>query len=295
VNIDTELLRRYAAPASALTVETGCFTNWLGLKTEASLFGIGDQLREKVFAEVPTSNDGVYGNYAEYASWLIAISKKQTRDSFVAVELGAGWGPWISGIGITCLRENFDSVTLIGVEADRGKYAAMQRHLARNGLIDVAKVSCRTFNAAAWKENTTLNFPVIDLLDHGGAVQERASGVDYRGAALHYTEVPALDLPTICGSCEHIDFMHWDVQGAEADIAAAAIPFLNDRVDYIFVGTHSRPIEGALLNLFYENKWQVLHEHPCHFVYDLATPSLVGMVHTDGELFVRNPRFGTEQ
>ena len=49
-------------------------------------------------------------------------------------------------------------------------------------------------------------------------------------------------------------------------------------------------IEGTLLDLFFRNRWEVLHERPCHFVYDLGKPSLVGMVHTDGELFVRNTR-----
>lgn len=290
MKIDTELLQRYAAPAEAMTLESGCFTNWIGLKTEADLFGKSDQLRDRILPEIPVKNDGVYGNYAEYASWLTAISEKKTRDSFVAVELGAGWGPWISGIGITCIREHFSNITLIGVEADSGKFEAMQRHLARNGLLNSPNVNCKILHAAAWKENGIMNFPVIGLQDHGGAIQEQGSGPDYRGVNLEYTNVRALDLPTICEPCQHIDFMHWDVQGAEGDIAPAAISFLNSRVEYIFIGTHSRPIEGALLELFYENRWEVLHQHPCHFVYDLAKPSIVGMVHTDGELFVRNPR-----
>jgi FkbM family methyltransferase len=290
MNVDPDLLKRYAAPASELTVEPGCFTNWIGLKTDASLFSRGDELRDRVFADLPIANDGVYGDYAEYASWLTAISAKKAHDTFVAVELGAGWGPWISGIGVTCLRQSFEKISLIGVEADRGKYEAMQRHLERNGLLASPRVSCRTHHAAAWSENTTLNFPVIGLLDHGGAVQEQGAGPDYRGAQLQYTEVPALNVATICAPHEHIDFMHWDLQGAEVEVAPAAMPFLNDHVDHIFIGTHSRPIEGTLLNLFFENRWEVLHERPCHFVYDLDKPSIVGMVHTDGELFVRNPR-----
>lgn len=290
MDVDIELLKRYAAPPSTLDVEPGCFTNWIGLKTDASLFARADELRGKVFADVPMANDGVYGDYAEYASWLTAISSKKNRDSFVAVELGAGWGPWISGIGVTCLREGFQAVSLIGVEADRGKYDAMQSHLTRNKLLGDPRVSCQTYHAAAWRENTTLSFPVIGLLDHGGAAQEQGTGPDYRGVELKYADVPALDLPTICAPHSHIDFMHWDLQGAELEVAPAAVDFLNASVDYIFIGTHSRLIEGTLLDLFFRNRWEVLHERPCHFVYDLGKPSLVGMVHTDGELFVRNTR-----
>jgi hypothetical protein len=83
--------------------------------------------------------------------------------------------------------------------------------------------------------------------------------------------------------------MHWDVQGAERQLAEACGEFLNSRVRYLFVGTHSRAIEGRLLEIFFERKWDLLYQAPCHFIYDLNKPTLEGMGQTDGEMFLRNP------
>ena len=109
VNVD--LLNRHKAAPEQLDIVPGCFTNWLGLATDASLFGNAAELQGKVFAEVPAGGDGVYGGYAEYASFLTAIDQTPARGAFNAVELGAGWGPWISGVGKVCQRLGYDEST----------------------------------------------------------------------------------------------------------------------------------------------------------------------------------------
>ena len=38
--------------------------------------------------------------------------------------------------------------------------------------------------------------------------------------------------------------------------------------------------------------WDGLAEVPCQFHYDRNIPSLEGMTHRDGEIFVRNPHLG---
>lgn len=287
-----EWLARFAAPPEQLLLtDPACYVNWLGLQTEAGMFGNADQIRGKILPQIPLSDDGVYGGNAEYTSLLTAIDATPRRSRFTAVELGAGWGPWISAVGIVCKRLGFADIQLVGVEAHDAKCKMMTDHLARNGLLNVDGVHSKVIHGAAWREDTELRFPKIDVRDHGGAATTSIEGVDYRGHASEQVVVQAFSVPTICKGLGIIDYMHWDIQGAELLTACAAIDFLEQNVRYLFIGTHSRAIEGRLLELFYERRWEVLLQTPCAFVYDKSKPTLEAMTSTDGEIFLRNPHF----
>ena len=69
----------------------------------------------------------------------------------------------------------------------------------------------------------------------------------------------------ICEDMPVVDYMHWDVQGAELALARGDPAFLNERVRFVFIGTHSRPVEGGLIEFFFEYQWDILHQHPCGF------------------------------
>jgi len=285
--IDQELLLRHRAPPELLTADPSCFTNWLGIRTDASLFPQADALRGKVFPEIPLSGDGVFGGYNEYFALLHSIEAVPDRRRLSMVELGAGWGPWISAAGVCCRRMGFKDIGLCGVEADASRFEKMHEHFTRNGLTDL---NCRLIHGAAWSSDTTLKFPKIDVRDHGAAIGEGDGVVDYRGHARDVVDVPAYSVDTICGDLGVIDYMHWDLQGAEIQVAQSAINFLDERVRFIFVGTHSRLIEGELLELFFQHKWDLILEAPCRFAWDLGKPSLTGMIVMDGEVFLRNPK-----
>lgn len=283
-DVDVDLLNRYKV--TSFEVAPGCYTNWLGLKTDTSMFAIGESLQGKVIADIPIRDDGVYGGYHEYASFLTAIDQTVGRDQFTAVELGAGWGPWISGVGKVCHNLGFKNVSLVGVEADEEKCRLMAEHLKRNGL------TAEIMHGAAWSEDSTLRFPRIHRQDHGAAPSETGedADLDYRGFPQQYVDVKAFSLDTICKSLDVVDYMHWDLQGAEAQVAQSNPELLNSRVRFLFIGTHSRPIEGALIEFFYGHGWDILAERPCAFTYDRTMPSIAGMTNTDGEIFARNPR-----
>lgn len=295
--VDVDLLARFAPnPEELNNDDPECYVNWIGLKTDANMFNNGASIKGTVVSDLPTGGDGVYGGYTEYASFLTAIKDRTGSEQFAAVELGAGWGPWISGAGVVCRREGFKDIQLIGVEADKGKCGMMEDHLARNDLTKENGVSSRVIHGAAWKEDTELQFPVIDSVrDHGAAATDKKESVDYRGFTSEFVSVPAYSIPTICKGLDAIDYMHWDIQGAELDVAKSAIDFLNEKVRYLFIGTHSRFIEGNLLDLFFRNGWDVLYQNPCSFVYNRETPSLEGMTISDGEIFLRNPSVGVKR
>lgn len=286
MQLNTEIFARHKAPPESLTAVSGRYTNWLGLKTDLVHFPSRQELSGKVVPDVPLGDDGVYGGWAEYASLLTAIEAAPSKERFAAVELGAGWGPWISAIGVVCKRQGFKRISLRGVEAHEGKCALMREHLTNN---DLDKLDCSVIHGAAWKEDTTVRFSAMAQADHGGAATAEKTSQDYRGHVGEFVEVPAYSLPTICKGLDVIDYMHWDVQGAELPLAESSEEFLNKRVRYLFIGTHSRPIEGRLLEIFFKRKWELLYQHPCHFVYDLRVPTLEGMGRTDGEMYFKNP------
>ena len=285
---DTALLERYRA--RTFTTERGCYTNWLGLITDSSMFACGPAIEGNVLSDIPVRDDGVYGGYAEYASLLTAIDNSIGRDRFTAIELGAGWGPWIAAAGKVCQNLGFSEINLVGVEADEEKVQLMAEHMERNGL------SARLLHGAAWSSDTTLKFPKIHRQDHGAAASETGeyADPDYRGFVQEYVDVPAFSLETICQGLDRIDYMHWDIQGAEFAVAQSNPELLNSRVRYLFIGTHSRPIEGKLTEFLYEHGWDILLENPCVYSYDRTKPSIEGMTTTDGEIFARNPRLETE-
>jgi hypothetical protein len=287
MHVDIELLNRHKADPKDLQAVPGCFTNWLGLKTDASMFAAADRLREKVLDEVPTGGDGVYGGYPEYASFLTAIEQTSGKQSFNAIELGAGWGPWISGIGKVCRRLGYTDIGLIGIEANEEKCRLMREHMLRNNLV------AQVIHGAAWHEDTMLKFPWIHRQDHGGAASAAITAEiqkDYRGLDQRSVDVPGYCLKTICKDMPLVDYMHWDIQGAELALANSDPDLLNNRVRFLFIGTHSRPIEGGLIEFFFKHQWDVLYQHACHFEYNRQTPSIEGMTISDGEIFARNPR-----
>jgi uncharacterized protein (UPF0276 family) len=89
---------------------------------------------------------------------------------------------------------------------------------------------------------------------------------------------------------EIIDVGHWDVQGAEFRIANDWRELLDERFRSLQIGTHSRHIEGQLLDMFRVMKWEVVYQIPCSMEWDSTKPALEGMTTRDGEIQVRNPK-----
>jgi hypothetical protein len=286
-----ELFSKYRAGQDELVPIEGMFTNYFGLKTRASLFGHAANLDGLVFDEPPLGDDKVYGGAIEYASLLTAVDTRKTDETFSAVELGAGWGPWVSLAGVVCRRLGIAKTTLIAVEASRPKVLALKEHLAANQLLEQASIDVRVVHGAAWSEDTILYFPSeMPITDYGGGASQSASETDYRGMAYKTEPVDAFSLQSLAGHLPMVDYMHWDLQGAEADVAVWGREFLNERVRCLFIGTHSRRIEGRLTELFYRMGWDLISENPCAYRYDRSIPSLEGMTFSDGDMFWMNPR-----
>ena len=290
MNIDTDLLRKYAYDLSGMTADDNTFVNWLGITTDSRLFNNHNEIRGRLMGDLPIGGlgDGVYGSPFEYLSLLSAIDASASRDIFTAIELGAGWGPWISTVGAVCLRLGFKKICLVGVEADPVRYDMMLSHLERNNIINTCDV--RTMRGAAWETDTTLYWPKIDWRDHGASASSSIDKLEHRGGNSSFIEIPGFSLNTICDGLHNIDYIHMDMQGAELNVIKSSIELINERVRRMFIGTHARSIEAELLELLRKNRWDVPHERNCPIRWDLRKPTVDSMVFGDGEIIAVNTR-----
>jgi hypothetical protein len=71
-----------------------------------------------------------------------------------------------------------------------------------------------------------------------------------------------------------IDFLHVDIQDGEADLVESCMTLLQRKVAYMFVGTHSRQIEGRLFETLLRAGWRLEIERPGMLKLDDEVPHM---------------------
>ena len=90
-----------------------------------------------------------------------------------------------------------------------------------------------------------------------------------------YDELPMISLDELTASHNRIDLLHIDIQGGEADFIAGTLPALYKKVAYLVVGTHSRQIEGRVMNTLLDAGWKLEIERPAIFALDDGRPRIL--------------------
>jgi hypothetical protein len=93
-------------------------------------------------------------------------------------------------------------------------------------------------------------------------------------------------LQGITAAHRRIDLLHIDIQGGEADFIASCLAVMDSKVGYLVVGTHSRQIEGRIMDTLFGAKWKLEIERPAIVSRSGASP----VVTVDGVQGWRNPR-----
>lgn len=292
---DETLLARHQVKAQPTP---GLITDFLGIRTDPAVIPYAKALAGKVLDELPFPHDGFHAEAIEYASVAEAVEAAGT-DRFCAVEIGAGWGPWVCAAGVLARRKGAGRIDLIAVEADPGRYEFLKAHLAENGLrprSDEAQtahegVHCTLIQGAGWYEDTTMYFPAIDSAqDHGAAATSQQGDTDYRGFKVEQRAVKGVGMRTLLADVPRVDFMHVDIQGGESELIPRCVDVLTEKVAHLFIGTHSRKIEGDLIATLIAAGWKLRREKPCRFELSADRPSLEAMTQMDGSQFWVNPR-----
>ena len=79
-----------------------------------------------------------------------------------------------------------------------------------------------------------------------------------------------------------VDFLHIDIQGSEFEIIESAIQIINSQVRAMLIGTHSRVIEGKLIEFLYKHGWYLHREKPCRFNLVEKPVTIEAMTVVDG-------------
>tara|TARA_B100001093_G_scaffold482423_1_gene514058 strand:- start:8616 stop:9566 length:951 start_codon:yes stop_codon:yes gene_type:complete len=252
--------------------------------------------------KLPVPDDGFHAETIEYLSLIEAISWADPKKPFCTVELGAGWGPWITLAGVLTRKKNFGSIKLVGVEADQSRFDLLKKHLASNALrpfesdcedTQHEEVHTRLFNGAAWVSDGNAFFPETAITDMGTAVTSDPQELDYRGMEVKYGSTECRSLKTLLSDLVPINYLHVDLQGGEHTLIENEIDWISENVMHIFVATHSRLLEGKIIDLFHSEKWNLLREKPCRFQLNKQTNNTVGCTTVDGGQFWSNNKFNS--
>ncbi len=271
----------------------GFVTDFLGTRTRTSSLWDGVQELDGQVMGRPVPHD-----LFEAVEWVGLLKAVATaRDGrFAIMELGAGLGPWLVAGAVAARLRGISDLHLLGVEADPGRFAMMHQHFLDNGLDPEEH---RLICAAVGVEKGHARWPrITDPANAAGArpVREVGGGLDegdvaYMQQAIEdFIDVDILPFEDLLLLEPTWDLVHVDVQGWEAKLCAGCVETLNARVRWMIIGTHSRAIDGQVIEVLHGAGWVLEQEKPTRFRFDPAQASLELMTEVDGVQVWRNPR-----
>ncbi len=287
---DLWLFDRFANAKPSPT--SGFVTDFIGTRTRTTSLWDGARSFDGQVMARPVPYD--LFEAVEWVGLLKAVLSARAG-RFAMMELGAGWGPWLAAGAVAAQLRGIQNLRLTGVEADPGRFALMQQHFRDNGLDPAAH---RLICAAVGVEAGHARWPRIgDPANAGGArpVREDGAALDAADAAYmqggidDYVDVEIVPLADLLVQEPIWDLVHIDVQGWEAELCAGCIEPLNERVRWLVIGTHSRVIDGQVIETLRAAGWVLENEKPTQFVFDQTKPTLESMAITDGTQVWRNP------
>ncbi|MDA9988801.1 FkbM family methyltransferase [Luminiphilus sp.] len=287
---DIDLVRRYTTARAALHDDH--YVDGFGVKTSYACVPFEDPATFSARRlQSPFPDDSFHAEGIEYVALVDAIDRFSGDDTFCAVEAGAGWGPWLAMAGVVCRSQKVEKIRLIGLEASAKRFALMAEHLEFNELDAEHGVAVELFEGAVWSHDGVIYFPDSDLADMGAAASAASISRDYRGHAVSTREVPCTRLSSLVGDDSEVDFLHVDVQGAEGNVIASHLEWLNRSVKSLMVATHSRPLEGELMTLLNAHDWVLMREKPCRFDAGKVMEDWCGATTADGSQYWINGKF----
>ena len=204
--------------------------------------------------------------HADMAEWAGALRATEiARNSFTMIELGCGWGCWMVNTGVAARRKGLKT-HMIGIEGDSLHLDYARRTFAVNEFGSIEYTLHRGIAAAS--PGYALFPRHVGEDDHWGSEPLFGVSKSERDAALasgRYESLPMVPLADVIGQWARIDLLHMDIQGGEADLVARTLPLLREKVAYIVIGTHSRALEGRILDTLLSAGWVLEIERPAIF------------------------------
>ncbi|MBF5090891.1 FkbM family methyltransferase [Novosphingobium sp. NBM11] len=280
---DIGLFERYVQHSSPAP---GKITDFLGIRTSSFLHPWAQHYDNVVLGQIPLPDDSLRAEAIEYYATLHSL-ELAAADTFKMAELGASYAPWTCLGAVLARRSGRTNTRFVAVEASSYLYELIPLHLAENA-VDVASANVQLIKGAVGTQKGVLYFPKVrNPMENGGQAADANLTVDYLGREIEHEEVISHPLIDILGD-DIWDLVLIDVQGVEYDVLSAGIDTLNRNVRAIFIGTHSRKIEGQLIDLLHAHGWILERERPTKFSYVRERPDAVGWTTRDGGQYWRN-------
>jgi FkbM family methyltransferase len=265
IALDPAIWARFT-PWSGLA-PAGYVMDWVGVRTRADIWqgtaGL-PEYREERWEVAELETDG-----RDVLDWVALLAAVQTAgDTFVVVELGAGWGKWLAAAAAVASRTGRD-YRLLGVEAEPTHFAWLARHLDDNGI---DRGRCRLVEAAVGARAGACWFRIgrpvewygqSIAADAGVAAGDDAPlGTVVEGPDATLRRTRLVDLDEVLADIGRVDYLHMDIQGSELDVLSANPRRLHERVRMLTVATHSELIDRGLRRLFTSLGWVCRYEVP---------------------------------
>lgn len=285
-------------PCQTSTAEDGFAIDFLGTRTRtAYIHGLPSSMTEGY--PIPKN---FHAFAIEWAGVLAGVN--DAGSELVAVELGAGWAPWLVAAARAAQLRGIKQVRLVGVEGSRQHWEYMNTHFADNGLNPADHT---LLHGVAGVADGIAEFPVLadPSLDWGTSavaspvvVGDAASrlrrllrpltralkGEPQPRAAVE--QVRSYSLATLLRPFAAVDVIHIDIQGHEHAVIASAREILRQKAKRLVIGTHGRGIEQQLFEELTAAGWRLEAEESCVYKPVDGKPSLA----LDGCQIWRNPR-----
>lgn len=277
------LMRRHAV--KNLQPLDGYLTNFLGVRIDPKYFPslpfLADRKGQVEDIPIPAN---WHADIAEWGTALRAI--ELSGGGFTMIELGCGWGCWMNNAGVAA-KATGRTVKVIGIEGDGDHIQFAREALAINGFAD-GEIELHRGVASA-REGTAL-FPRYDVpgISWGSEPIFNATAAQCAQAQAsgEFEALRMIPLAEVASGHARIDLLHIDIQGSEADLIDGCLELLNEKVAYMLIGTHSKPIEGRLYQTLLDAGWYLEMERAAIFGLTGGKPQ----TRVDGVQGWRNPK-----
>jgi hypothetical protein len=255
-----------------------------------------------------------YGEgWFEVADWL--ASARDARGRYVAVSLGAAFGPHLVGAWKAVQALNPLPTLLVAVEPVPENCTWMRSHMATNGvdpddhwIIQAAiaadnqpvlfpvgapgsgRNSCVEINAEPFRQTA------MDLLRRDGACERvlenillhNSTGIVRElgfGLTAEIKFVSAVTLRDVLAPIERVDLLEVDIQRSESEIFSPAMDLVSRKVRRVHIGTHGSDVHDMQRALFARAGWEIVFNYGPGKHVTPRGPLDIG----DGILTARNP------
>jgi hypothetical protein len=291
---DVHLLEKYLLKETVNGKE-GFITDFLGIRHNLDCLPKNYlSLSGKVLKKLPIPDDSFHSQTIEYVACFTSV-ENSSHSSYTMLELGAGWGPWMSISGVAAKKNEIKQINLIGVEGVKNKIPFIKKHLTENKLRPESEefetsflytggeINTKIYDGVVNTDGTNMEFPDVPIDGYGASLVNTNN--------LPLVNVKGYSLADITKPYKYIDFAHLDLQGYEKELINENIDLIRKKIKYLLIGTHSRSIEGFLIEFLYNNKFMLLREQPCLVKWpDNKPENFINQTTMDGSQFWVNTK-----